>query len=599
MSNTTEDNVLDELRWRILHHLEVIYPAFENEPICEEMLSIMGLASVGGNDNHDLIAGADAPKNKWDETDTVLITYADTITHSTASLETPAEAPLLTLHHFIDAHLKEHISAVHILPFYPYSSDDGFSVIDYTTVNESHGTWQHIEAIAKDYKLMADLVINHVSARSRWFENYKKGLEPGKSYFIEMPPETDLSQVVRPRTSPLLTKVETVDGEKHVWCTFSADQVDMNFANPEVLTEFVKIVTLYLDKGVRWFRLDAVAFLWKELGSSCVHLPQTHEIIKLLRTLITHRHDDAVIITETNVPNRENLTYFGNANEAHLIYNFSLPPLMVHTLISEDCRHLKTWIMSMPPAQQGTSYLNFIASHDGIGVRPLEGLLSDDETARLLDAMRAFGGEITFRETNGNRKPYEINIALFDALSGTKDGRQDKHQVARFIAAHAIMLALEGIPAFYIHSLFATPNDHNRVEHTGRLRSINRHIWDQQTLESTIADDNTPSAQIFNAMRHLISVRKKQTAFHPNATQFTLHLGTKVFGIWRQSVDRKQSVFAIHNVTTEAVVISLSDINLIEPDRWIDLIANAEISDIRGEMVLAPYQSVWLSNIAS
>lgn len=570
---------LDALRSKVAHHLEVIYPNAQIEVLCTDLLVAMGI------DEPLLIK---PHRNLWDEQDVVLITYGDTFSSD--------NLPLRTLKYFLNEYLKNIISVVHILPFYPYSSDDGFSVIDYSTVNESLGSWQDIENIAGDYKLMADLVINHVSARSLWFENFKRGLSPGADYFITLPPDSDISDVVRPRTSPLLSPIETATGEQHVWCTFSPDQVDMNFANPNVLVEFAKIIALYLDKGVTWFRLDAVAFLWKELGTPCIHLPQTHELIKLIRLLIESRNDQAVVITETNVPNRENLTYFGNANQAHLIYNFSLPPLLVNALVSEDCRHLKTWLMSMPPAQQGTCYLNFIASHDGIGVRPLEGLLSDREIDDLLDCMRAFGGEVTYREKLGSAQPYEINIALVNALGGTMTGGLDQHQLSRYLCAHAIMLALEGIPAFYIHSLFGTPNDHERVKHTGRLRSINRHIWNLQALEDRLQSSNSHEAIISAALIRLIEIRKQQPAFHPNATQFTLHLGTKIFGFWRQSADRKQSIFAINNVTSAAQTISLSDLNLIDLEKWSDLITGLEVNDIRDELTLAPYQAMWLTN---
>ncbi|MGR8950416.1 MAG: sugar phosphorylase [Gammaproteobacteria bacterium] len=579
MNEGQEGNALDNLSARVIHHLESVYPDADCAALCQTLISIMGLTDPIPLRPH---------RNIWDQHDIAVITYADTIADG--------GVPLQTLKSFLDQHLGDLVSIVHILPFYPYSSDDGFAVIDYSAVNESHGSWEDVRAIADEYKLMADLVINHVSARSRWFENFKQGKTPGKNYFISVPVDTDVSQVVRPRMSPLLTAVKTVDAEKHVWCTFSSDQVDLNFANPEVLIEFAKIIALYLERGVRWFRLDAVAFLWKELGTSCIHLPQTHEIIKLLRLLIESRQSDAVIITETNVPNRENLTYFGNANQAHLIYNFSLPPLMVHTLISEDCRHLKTWLMSMPPPQQGSCYLNFIASHDGIGVRPLEGLLSEAETSRLLDTMQKFGGAITYRELKGERKPYEINIALFDALSGPVGGKPDEFQVARFICAHAIMLALEGIPAFYMHSLFATCNDHERVQHTGRLRSINRHIWQREALEKALGDSTSHHKAVFERLGKLIEIRKSQSAFHPNATQFTLHLGTNIFGFWRQSIDRQQSIFAVHNVTRKSQTIALSELNLIDMEQWYDLISNERIEDIRGEITLGPFEALWLTN---
>jgi len=568
------------LESRLVTMLEVVYPALDCEFLADQLLDAMGLDPE-----------ADPPpahQNNWSQADVVLITYADTVQRAD-------EKPLVTLKRFLDDCLRESVTAVHILPFFPYSSDDGFAVMDYLAVNESHGSWEDIEAIARDYKLMADLVINHMSARSRWFENFRKRVGPGKDYFVEGNPKDDLSQVVRPRTSPLLNPVQTEDGERYVWCTFSEDQVDLNFANPEVLIEFAGIIRYYLERGVKIFRLDAVAFLWKEPGTPCIHLQQTHELIKILRLLIEHHTADAVVITETNVPNRENLTYFGNANEAHAIYNFSLPPLLINTLVTGNCRHLKTWLMGMPPAQMGTTYLNFIASHDGIGMRPTDGLLDEDEKQRLINTLESFGGKVSYRRTaDGRDQPYELNIALWDALKGTAEGGADHWQLQRFLCAHTIMLALEGIPAFYIHSLLATGNDLDRVEHTGRLRSINRSQWQLERLEAPLADPLSHHSKVYRELKRLIAIRRAQPAFHPNATQFTLHLGLQLFGFWRQSLRREQSIFCIHNISAEVQQVALSDINLISTDQWTDLLSDQPIEDLSGTITLKPYQCLWL-----
>lgn len=570
------------LKAKLVGMLEVVYPELDGDFLAEQLLGTMDLAP-----NRE---PPPAHQNNWDESDIVLITYADTV-------QREGEKPLQTLHRFLTDCLAETVSAVHILPFFPYSSDDGFSVMDYLAVNESHGSWSDVEKIAGDFKLMADLVINHMSARSRWFENFRKRVDPGKDYFFEGNPKDDLSAVVRPRTSPLLTPVHTEDGERYVWCTFSEDQVDLNFANPRVLIEFAGIIKQYLDHGVVMFRLDAVAFLWKEPGTPCIHLQQTHELIKILRLLIEHHTPDAVVITETNVPNRENLTYFGNANEAHVIYNFSLPPLLINTLVTGNCRHLKTWLMSMPPAQMGTTYLNFIASHDGIGMRPTDGLLEEDEKQRLINTMESFGGKVSYRRTaDGRDQPYEINIALWDALKGTAEGGADHCQLQRFLCAHTIMLALEGIPAFYIHSLLGTENDYARVENTGRLRSINRGQWQLDKLEEELENPLCHHSKVYHELKRLIGIRRAQSAFHPNATQFTLHLGLQLFGFWRQSMRRDQSVFCIHNISNEVQQVALSDINLIGTDHWVDLISGMAIDDLSGSITLKPYQSVWLSN---
>ena len=564
-------------------HLEAIYNENIADSLTPRVLAAMGVSG-------DTPAPAHF-RNNWNESDTILITYGNTV-------QQDGELPLHTLDKFLQTWIRDNFSIVHILPFFPFSSDDGFSVMDFVSVNPSLGDWPEIQEIGKHYQLMADLVINHVSSRSKWFDDYQKQQAPGKDYFIEASPEDDHSTVVRPRNTPLLNPVKTKNGERHVWCTFSADQVDLNFRNPEVLLEMVKIIRFYLDKGVRVFRLDAVAFLWKEPGTSCIHLPQTHEIIRLLRLLIESHCPDAIVICECNVPNRENLTYFGNANEAHVIYNFSLPPLLLYTLLSGDCRHLKTWMMSMPPAQAGTTYLNFIASHDGIGLRPLDGLLEDNERTRLVAAVEKFGGKVTLRRAReGHDKPYELNVALLDALSGTIDGVKDEFNLARFYCAHTIMLALEGIPAFYIQSMLGSRNDHRRMEHTGRFRSINRHIWQYPELEKRLKDQDEETSQVFNRLTHLIAIRRQQPAFHPNATQFTLHLGTSIFAFWRQSTDRRQSIFCINNVSNTQQAVSLGDINLIGTDDWHDLISGKQIDNQYGELLLAPYESAWISNL--
>jgi sucrose phosphorylase len=576
-----ENAPLSPLEQRLIAHLQTIYPNLDTKELAERCLTTFHL---------DPTTESPRPhRNLWDQSDIMLITYADT-------LRRKEEAPLETLHKFVKNKLSDSISAVHLLPFFPYSSDDGFSVMDYTTVNPSCGQWDHVSNLSKDFKVMGDLVINHCSSRSLWFENYKAGVNPGASFFYEADPSADLSAVVRPRTSSLLREVQTKNGEKHVWCTFSHDQVDLNFENPDVLLEFLRIIHLYLEKGIRWFRLDAVAFLWKVPGTSCINLPQTHEIIRLLRLMIEHYAPESVIITETNIPNQENLTYFGNANEAHLIYNFSLPPLLINSLVTGNCSHLKQWLMSMAPAQQGTTYLNFVASHDGIGLRPTEGLLSEWELETLINTMKRFGGKISSRTTpQGEAKPYEINISLWNALSGSAQQGPDQWQFARFLCAAGVMMALEGVPAFYIHSLFGTENDLARVNNTGHYRSINRHIWDMEDLEHAL-NSPTHHQKVFQSVTKLTQIRRAQPAFHPNATQYILHMGENLFAFWRQSLDRRQSLFAVYNMTDLPQHFNLSELNLIATDDWTDLVSEQAYEDRLGKVTLMPYQFVWLAN---
>jgi sucrose phosphorylase len=576
----------NQLKDKVIQQLDTIYSDIQLEQstddIAQALLTIMEISSKE--------ITAKPFTNHWSEEDIILITYGDSIIKE-------GELPLKTLKTFLDQTIKNTINSVHILPFFPYSSDDGFSVIDYASVNDSLGAWQDIEAISERYYLMSDLVINHCSSRSAWFDNFIKGEGKGSDFFFTALPDNALSEVVRPRTSPLLKEVETGQGKKYVWCTFSHDQVDFDFRNPEVLKAFTEIIKKYLDAGVKIFRLDAIAFLWKIVGTKSINLSQTHEVVRLLRTLIESANPSAVIITETNIPNTQNLTYFGNANEAHGIYNFSLPPLLLNTLLTGSCLYLKRWLMSMPPSQDGTMYFNFIASHDGIGLRPAEGLLSENEINNLVRTAESFGGKVSWRTDDaGEQKPYEMNISLYDAMQGTVSGK-DQWNFERFICAHAIMFALEGIPGIYIHSMLGTQNDYKKLENTHHNRSINRHRWNEGLLNEALSDENLHHGRVLSTLKNLLDIRILQPAFHPNATQFTLHLGLQLFGFWRQSKNRKQSIFCVSNVSNQPVELPLNELNLIITESWIELISNTNITELTQNLSLSPYQTVWISNI--
>lgn len=569
------------LRDRLHDHLRLLYPDHNTAELIEAAIAAMRLDPE--------VATPPGRRNLWDERDAVVISYGD-------SIRSPNNPPLDCLADFMDRHLKGIVSAVHILPFYPWTSDDGFAVSDYERVHPDLGDWEDIRRISQQFRVMGDCVINHCSAAHPWFTNYQAGLSPGTGYFVEASPDDDLSAVARPRTSPLLRPVNTKAGPRHVWCTFGHDQIDLNFANPALMFEVIRLFRHYLDRGVRAFRLDAVGYVWKTAGTSCLNLPEAHEVVRLLRTLVEHACPDAWIITETNVPVFENLAYFGNANEAHLIYNFSLPPLLLHALCTGNTRHLRAWMMSMPPARDGTTYFNFLASHDGIGLRPVEGLLDDAERDAMVAAMQRFGGRISSRTVAGGKEsPYEINIALWDACRGTVAG-EDAWQLERFICAHAVMLALEGIPGLYIHSLLGTGNDHAAVERTGRNRSINRATWMVDELDACLADPDSSHAQVFSRMSRLLHLRRQQPAFHPNATQFTLQLQEGLFAFWRQSRDREQCVFCIHNLTPEPQQLALADLNLMRNEPWYELISDQPLGDVWHSVEMAPYQCLWITN---
>ncbi|MYL22465.1 alpha-amylase [Halomonas alkaliantarctica] len=522
----------------------------------------------------------DAPL--WSERDQWLITYANSVLDG----DTP---PLAVLADCLSTHLRDTFSGVHLLPFFPWSSDDGFSVIHYREVDPALGGWQDVRALSRYGDLAVDLVLNHVSRESLWFVDYLSGSLPGRDYFIEMDPATDLSAVVRPRSTPLLAPIATRRGTRYVWATFSEDQIDLNFANPDVLLEFVGILLFYLQQGARVIRLDAIAYLWKEVGTPSIHLPQTHEIVRLLRAVVEHVAPGTLLLTETNVPHEENISYFG-ADKAHLVYQFPLPPLLLHTLTSGEAGTLATWLSRLPELPPGCRFLNFTASHDGIGVRPLEGMLAPHDIEALTELMHRFGGFVSMRrQPDGSDTPYEINITWFDAMKGTRRG-VDHWQVPRFLCGQQLMLGLQGIPAVYLHTLTGTLNDLEGVERSGRLRSINRRRWQRDELERLLATPSTTTHDVFFALKRLLDVRRREPCFHPDAAQRVLQTPATLLAFERGPLTDGRRLLAIHNVTdTPQPLDALAGV--FNDKRWEDI---ASHDTWAATDTLPPYAGLWL-----
>lgn len=480
----------------------------------------------------DLIANAAQRSNEqklkkrdgalWDQRDCVLITYADQVSGNSPS-------PLAELNAFLkDYDLTELTNTVHLLPFFPWTSDDGFSVSDYRDVKPEYGNWNDIENMGHDVLLMFDLVLNHCSAEHTWFQQFLLDRPPFRDYFIDIDPSQDLSEVVRPRSTPVLTPVSTTAGVKHIWTTFSADQVDLNYQDPGLMLEMLSTLVDYASRGSRIIRLDAIAYLWKKVGTSCVHLPETHAVVKLMRRLLDLTYPGTLVLTETNVPHAENMSYFGDGDEAHVVYQFSLPPLMLDAIHSGDASILTGWLKDLEPPFPNTTFLNFTASHDGIGVRPLEGLVSDNRLDHLVSTIKQHGGAVsTRRKSDGTDSPYELNITYMDAVADGAKIPEEEH-VRRFLGTQAVMLALRGLPAVYFHSLLGTPNDLDGMQLTGRNRSINRRKFQRDELDALIGDDsarqNRRMRLVFNGYRRMLGRRRNLNAMHPDASQRILHL---------------------------------------------------------------------------
>lgn len=525
----------------------------------------------------------------WSESDVVLITYGD-------SVRKAEEAPIQTLRNFCNRRLKGAIKVVHLLPFYPWSSDDGFSVIDYREVDPVLGDWKDVESFGYDFNLMFDLVANHCSSKSSFFKEYIGGILPFSTYFKEGNPEDDLSDVIRPRTSPLLTKFETRDGSKYVWTTFSADQVDLNWENPDVFFEFLDILMFYISQGARIVRLDAIAFLWKTIGTNCLHLPETHEIVKLYRDILSMLAPHVILLTETNVPHDENISYFGRSDEAHMVYQFSLPPLLLHGLLSQNPEPIKTWANSLGDIPDGCTFFNFTSSHDGIGMRPLQGLLPDKDLDWLVGEVKKRKGHVSYKtNSDGSKSPYELNITYFEALS-VPGKPSDALGIERFLTSQYIALAFRGVPAVYIHCLTASLNDHAGVKESGIPRRINRHKWDVDELNGVLDDRSTTHSQIFNEFTLVLRRRASYPAFHPDAPQEILDAGSSVFALKRTSVLGDQRIFCISNFTSEPTVVKeipklLGESSLAQVK---DIISGRNKSISKGGLRLKAYQTVWL-----
>ncbi len=421
----------------------------------------------------NLIAGyrARIPAREYrlTERDSILITYGDQV-------QVLGEKPLQTLSAFCKPHLRGVINGIHILPFYPWSSDDGFSVVDYLKVDSNLGNWEDISSMQNHFHLMFDGVINHISSQSEWFKAFLRDDPRYRDYFITVEGSPDLSQVIRPRSLPLLTTFQTLSGEKRVWTTFSNDQIDLNYKNPEVLLEILNVLLLYAERGATFIRLDAIAYLWKEIGTTCIHLPQAHHVIQFLRAALNEAAPHVQLITETNVPHTDNISYFGDGtDEAQLVYNFALPPLILHTFHTGDAHLLSNWAKTLTLPSDKTTFLNFLASHDGIGLNPVRGILSNKEIDSLVKKTLEHGGLISCKNNaNGSQSPYEMNINYFDALSNPNENEPLELQIDRFIAAQAIMLSLVGMPGIYFHSLFGSRGWIEGVKQTGHNRTINR-----------------------------------------------------------------------------------------------------------------------------
>ena len=519
------------------------------------------------------------------EKTSLIISYGDNIYSNQSS-------SMKIFQKFFQKNLEKLFDTIHFLPFYPSSSDSGFAVKDHYQIDRKIGNWSDLKKISKSKKIMADVVINHASARGLWFKNFLKRKKPGKDYFLTVNSKFNTSKVVRPRDHKLLKKIKIFEKNDYLWRTFSPDQIDLNFKNPSVLLRFIKIIIHLINNGVTIFRLDAIAYLWKQNGTKCINLSQTHEIIKLLRVVTSLLNVQTLIITETNLPEKENLSYFGKNNEANWVYNFSLPPLLIHAFLFENSSYLNQWSRKLPSTKHGNCYLNFIASHDGIGIRPTEGILNEKTLSSFLKRLKKNGSKFSYRKVqNKSKKVYEANITVFDALRKSDFDPKGLFFLERYISAHAIMVSFEGVPAVYFNSLFGKSNDEAKYIITGNNRDVNRYKWNFNNITTKLRDKKSKQSIFYRNIGALLEIKRKQKAFHPNASRININLGPKIFCFKRISKDKKQSIICMTNLSSKIQTPNFKKIG-----SYRDLL-NSNLKFREGNsLILKPFQTVWLTN---
>lgn len=583
-------DILDRIRRR----LEVIYGREVRDDITRQIDRLVKVHEAHSTPEMRAAEKAFDPKERFTERDAVLITYGDLVVSK-------SRAPLRTLSDFAFVLFRGLVTTVHVLPFFPSSSDRGFSIISYEEVDPKLGGWDEISEIGRRFRLMFDGVFNHISSRSRRFQRFLAGDPDFADFFRVFSSRTaihpdHLRLILRPRSSDLLSDFATVEGIRWVWTTFSRDQIDLNFHNPRVLLTVLEILLYYVRRGADLIRMDAVTYIWHELGTSCAHLEEGHQVVKLCRDVLDAAAPHVGLVTETNVPHADNITYFGDgSDEAQMVYNFALPPLVLHSFVTASAEAISRWAAAVTPPSETTAFFNFLDSHDGIGLLGARGILTPAEIDALCYHVRARGGLVSMRSAgDGTPSPYELNITWWSALNDDGSGEPVETQVDRFIASRAIALVLSGVPGIYLPSFFGSKNDLDAVKRDGQARSINRTALMEEWLFSQFSDPMSIPSRIASRLIDLLEKRSSEPAFHPNAPQEILTLDRRVLAVLRTARGGGSQVLSVINLSSEPVTVEGPALQGDRPAT--DLLSDTVLRPSRGRirMTLSPYQVLWL-----
>jgi sucrose phosphorylase len=432
-----------------------------------------------------------------------LITYADRL----------GGGDIQALHRLLKGPLAGLFGGVHILPFYYpiHGADAGFDPIDHTCIDPCLGCWEDIKALGQDVDLMADLIVNHVSTLSPQFLDYSEMGDESvyRDMFLTMgsifpngATESDLLTIYRPRPGLPFSYATLKNNQKRLlWTTFSKQQVDINVNHPQGKAYLLSVLQTLHENGIRMVRLDAVGYAIKKPGSSCFMIPETIDFIKYLTRQAAGL--DIEVLVEIHSHFRRQIEI---ASQVDRVYDFALPPLILHAIFTHTSRYLKQWLEISP-----RNAITVLDTHDGIGVIDigadgsdsdcLPGILSPKEVDFLVERIHLNSNGQSRQATGAaasNLDLYQVNCTFFEAL-----GRNDK----AYLLARAIQFFAPGVPQVYYVGLLAGENDVDLLARSGIGRDINRHYYTPQEIDLSL------QRPVVKSLFDLIRFRNRHPAF--------------------------------------------------------------------------------------
>lgn len=454
-----------------------------------------------------------------------LITYADSLGKDFKELDRA-----------LDLYFKDVVSGIHVLPFYPSSGDRGFSPLTHLEVDPVFGTWEDVKKIGTHHDFMCDVIVNHISRESKWFQDYlaKGDQSEFADYFItaekfsrhlkkrrETLPKAILKleelvnkmrkvdvvfhqggvnkavlkKIYRPRPGTPFVEVEFKDGtKKNIWCTFSKDQIDVDINNPAIRQYFKDVLIFLASQGVKLVRLDAFGYAAKERGTNNFLIPQDYELVQELAQ-VAHEHGMAIL---PEVHNHYSFQVnLAQTKGVDYVYDFALPLLVMNALFTQRNGNLTHWITIRP-----ANCITTLDTHDGLPVPDVEDLMPEEERQLVCETIRKNGGKDAMRASgtnSANLDVYQINCTYYSALAENDNA---------YVLARAMQFFVPGIPQVYYVGLLAGKNDAELLDRTGNGRDINRHGY---TLEEIAHEVERP---VVKRLFQLIRFRNSYSAFN-------------------------------------------------------------------------------------